>query len=55
MPQKGHKTIMVSEMVYDCAKKLADGENKSVAGKVTEIIEKECNQASEEKDTEYCQ
>lgn len=54
MPQKGQKTIMVSEMVYDCAKKLADGENKSVAGKVTEIIE-ECNQASEEKDTEYCQ
>jgi len=37
MPQKGHKTIMVSEMVYDCAKKLAMARTKALQVKLLRL------------------
>lgn len=43
MPKPGQKTVTLPKSVYETAKKLAEEENKSVAGKVTEIITKECN------------
>ena len=48
MPKPGQKTITVSKTIYNLAKNLAEKENKSVAGKVSEIIEGECDKKEDD-------